>query len=172
MQLYQWDSGSQTWSGPSALDSIRVPRRLLASLLSAPGGSWYGRVKCDAAEQTARFFVLMHALHDCVLALIYCDDSKSGPAEIVVAVPPQKRKAVRPDFAFELVSFARFLGGLDEGGALKVHDLISAAIADSQPDDALIFSISTGLWSKDLDYLLSNCVEKVATAALEWVAER
>ena len=70
------------------------------------------------------------------------------------------------------MSFALFLGGLDEGGALKVHDLISAAIADSQPDDALIFSTSTGLWSKDLDYLLSNCVEKVATAALEWVAER
>jgi hypothetical protein len=172
MQFYVWDSRTETWSGPSSLDPHRDSGRLLASLQSAPGGSWYGRLNCGADGQEARFFVLIHALCDCALSLIYCDDSKTGPAEIVVTIPSDGGTRLRSDFAFELVAFARFLGGLDEGTALKVHDLIASAIADAQTGDALIFSISTGLWTSDLDYILSNCVERVATATLQWLAER
>ena len=36
--------------------------------------------------------------------------------------------------------------------------------------EALVFSISTGLWTSDLDYVLSGCVEKIALSMLEWVA--
>ncbi len=171
-QIYGWDARSQTWSGPYCLSPLRVSRRLRDALRNAPGRSWYGRVNSGAADQEARFFVLMHALGDCAVALIYCDDSKSGPAEIVMAIPPRGSARLRPDFAFEAVAFARFLGAIGEGDAQRVDELMAAAISTAPREDALVFSISTGLWTSDLDYLLSNCVEQVATAALEWLAER
>ena len=171
LQLYGWDSPTKTWSGPCALNPLPVSRRLLASLRSAPGGSWYGRVNSRVAGQDARFFVLVHALRDCALALIYCDDSKNGPAEIVVTIPPHFETRLRPDFAFELTAFACFLDGLSEDDALRVQDLMAAAITDAQPGDALTFSIGTGLWTSDLAYLLSNCVEQVATVTLRWMEE-
>jgi len=104
--------------------------------------------------------------------MIYCNDSRSGPVEIVAVIPPELRERMRPDFAFEFVAFGRFLGALSEGGALTVHDLMAAAIRGTPCSQALVFSISTGLWTSDLDHILSFCVEKVALSMLEWVAER
>jgi hypothetical protein len=174
IQLYGWDSRTETWSGPTGLSfSRRTSRRLLRALQATPGRSWYGPVSCTApGEAPARFFSLIHALCDGAVATIYCNESRTGPVEIVVVVPPELRARLRPDFAFEFVAFARFLGALSEGGALSVHDLIAAAIRATQPSEALVFSISTGLWTSDLDHILSSCVEKIALSMLEWVAER
>jgi len=174
IQLYGWDSRTESWNGPTGLSfSIRASRRLLQALQAAPGRSWYGPVNCAVpGEAPTRFFSLIHALGDCAVAMIYCNDSRTGPVEIVAVVPPELRAHLRPDFAFEFVAFARFLGALSEGGALTVHDLIAAAIRGSQSSEALVFSISTGLWTSDLDHVLSCCVEKVALSMLEWVSER
>ena len=101
--------------------------------------------------------------------MIYCNDSRTGPVEIVAVVPPELRARLRPDFAFEFVAFARFLGALSEEGALTVHDLIAAAIRESPSFEALVFCVSTGLWTSDLDHVLSCCVEKIALSMLEWV---
>jgi hypothetical protein len=90
----------------------------------------------------------------------------------VAVIPPELRARMRPDFAFEFVAFARFLGALSEGGALTVHDLMEAAIQGTPSTEALVFSISTGLWTSDLDHVLSGCVEKIALSMLEWVAQR
>jgi len=130
-------------------------------------------VNCGVPGETpTRFFSLIHALGDCAVALIYCNDSRTGPVEILTVIPPELRARLRPDFAFEFVAFARFLGALSEGGALTVHNLMAAAIRETQFSEALVFSISTGLWTSDLDYVLSYCVEKIALSMLEWVAER
>jgi hypothetical protein len=174
IQLYGWDSRNETWNGPTGLGfSLRASRRLLQALQSTPGLSWYGPVNCGAPGETpTRFFSLIHALGDCAVAMIYCNESRTGPAEIVAVIPPELRARMRPDFAFEFVAFARFLGALSEGGALTVHDLMEAAIQGTPSTEALVFSISTGLWTSDLDHVLSGCVEKIALSMLEWVAQR
>jgi hypothetical protein len=174
IQLYGWDSRTETWNGPTGLSfSLRASRRLLQALQATPGRSWYGPVNCGSPGETpTRFFSLIHALCDCAVAMIYCNDSRTGPVEIVAVIPPELRARLRPDFAFEFVAFARFLGALSEGGALTVHDLMAAAIQGTQFSEALVFSISTGLWTSDLDHVLSGCVEKIALSMLEWVAER
>jgi len=104
--------------------------------------------------------------------MVYCNDSRTGPIEIVAVVPPKLRARLRSDFAFEFVAFAQFLGALREDGALTVHDLMSTVIRTAPPSEALVFSISTGLWTSDLDHVLSCCVEKIALSMLEWVAEQ
>ena len=167
---YGWDSRTQTWHGPNELGKSSTPnRRLALALESALGGSWYGPLSCcSSGEPGARFFALIHDLSDCAVASIYCHDSKVGPAEIVAVIPPSRRAKLREEFAFDFVSFARFLGSLGEGAELQVHEAITSAIAEQDGSGALVFSISSGLWPSDFEHVLSRCVEKVALTLCQW----
>jgi len=173
IHLYGWDSRSETLHGPNELGCCSLPdKRLLQALRAAPGRSWYGPVKyCIPGEPATRFFALVHDLSDCAIASIYCDESKSGPAEILAVIPADRRPRLRADFAFEFLAFARFLGALSAGAELQVHDAIASAIADQRDSNAFVFSISTGLWPSDHDAVLSCCVEKVAVALCQWLDE-
>jgi hypothetical protein len=173
IHLYGWDSRSETWHGPNELGGADFPdRRLLQALRAAPGRSWYGPVKCcTSGEPATRFFALVHDLSDCAMALIYCDESKVGPAEILAVIPAGRRLHLRDDFAFEFLAFARFLGSLGAGAELLVHDAIASAIANKRDSRAFVFSISSGLWPSDLDPVLSRCVEKVAVTLCQWLDE-
>lgn len=174
VQLYGWDSRSSTWHGPNEFTAGKVPwTRLLDALRSAPGQSWYGPVNCCSRREPAtRFFALVHAFADCATAMIYCNESKTGPAEIVAVLPAQRRSRLRPEFAFEFLSFARFLGSVDAGAEFRVHDAITAAIAEARDSDSIVFSIGSGLWPCDREHVLSECVEKIAVTLLEWLGER
>jgi hypothetical protein len=174
VQLYGWDSRSSTWHGPNEFSAGKAPStRLLVALRSAPGQSWYGPVNCcSGREPVTRLFTLVHKFADCATAMIYCNESKTGPAEILAVLPAQRRSRLRPEFAFEFLSFARFLGSVDAGAELHVHDAITAAIAETRDSDSLVFSIGSGLWPSDRDHVLSECVEKIAVTLLEWLGER
>jgi len=173
VQLHGWDSLSQSWNGPNELClSHTGTQRLVEALRSAPGKSWYGPVQCAASGHgQARFFALIHALQDCAVAMLYCDESKTGPAEIVIVIPAERRGRIREEFAFEFVAFASFLGCLNASAGLAVHDRITAALGEPSESDSLVFSINSGLWESELDHVLSRCVEKVAVAMLNWLAE-
>lgn len=171
--MYGWDSRSATWHGPNELGDCSLPhRRLLHGLRATLGNSWYGQVNCcTAGEAPTRLFVLVHDLSDCAIALIYCDESKMGPVEILAVIPPGKCSQVREEFAFEFLTFARFLGSLGAGSELPVHDGIAAALAEETGSSAIVFSISSGLWPRDLDPVLSSCVEQVALSVGQWLDE-
>jgi hypothetical protein len=144
-------------------------QRLEDALLGAPGTSWFGPVRCPVpGERPTRFFVVAHQLADCAVAMIYCEESKTGPVEIVASIPAGRRARLRPDFAFEFLAFAGFLGDLGGGSELEVSEAIGAAIAETPAADSVVFSISTGLWTSDLDLVLSRCVEQTAIALLRW----
>lgn len=137
--------------------------------MRATGPSWFGPVSCSAPDEpSARFFVVAHALPDCAVATIYCEESKAGPAEIVAAIPAQRRARLRPEFAFEFLAFAGFLGSLGGGAELEVGEALSAALAEAPASDSLVFSITTELWTSDLDHVLSRCAEQTALALLRW----
>jgi hypothetical protein len=174
IQLYGWDSRTGTWSGPTGLGpSGRASRRLLDTLRSMPGSSWFGPLKCKSpGEPPARFFAIIHQLEDCAVAMVYCDDSKTGPAEVLAVVPAEFRSRLRPEFAFEFLAFASFLGAVSESAAITVQDRIAAAIEESSAADSLVFSLCTGLWPSDRDPVLSQCIETIAMSLLPWLAER
>lgn len=172
IHLYGWDSRSQIWHGPNELGDCAPDKRLLQALWAAPGSSWYGPMHCcSAGEPGGRFFALVHDLSDCALAAIYCDESKAGPAEILVVVPGERRARLREEFAFEFLSFARFLGSLSAGAELQVHEAITAALREEQDSTDCVFSISSGLLSDDLDPIVSRCAEKIAVTLCCWMAE-
>ena len=172
MHLFGWDSRSETWHGPNELACTLPDGRLLKALRSAPAKSWYGTVNCcTLGGPPARFFALIHDLSDCAIAVIYCDESKAGPAEILAVIPAERRTHLRDEFAFEFLAFARFLGSLSPGADLKVHDALASAIADRRRSEGFILSISSGLWPSDLDIVLSACVEKVAVTLCQWIDE-
>jgi hypothetical protein len=56
-------------------------------------------------ERSNRFFILVHDLPDSAVASIYCDESKTGPAELVAVIPASRRSELREDFAFEFLAF-------------------------------------------------------------------
>jgi hypothetical protein len=113
----------------------------------------------------------MHDLTDCGMAMIYCDESRMGPAEILVVIPPGRRACLRADFAFEFLSFARFMGAAGAGAELQIHEGIAAGITAAGGSDTLVFSISSGMWPQDLEHILSRCVEKVAVALYQWLQD-
>ena len=169
--LYGWDSLSETWHGPNELGCASLAdKRVLRALGAASGGSWYGPVNCRVSGgPVTRFFAVVHDLCDCAVALIYCDESKTGPAEIVAVLPASRRSHLRDEFAFEFLAFARFLRCLGATAELQVHEAIALAIADQSDPTTLVFSISSGLWPSDLDPVLSRCVEKVAVTLCQWL---
>lgn len=172
ISLYGWDSQSETWHGPSELGCGIPDTRLLQALEGVAGKSWYGAVNCCKSHGLeGRFFALVHDLSDCATASIYCGESKAGPAEILAVIPAGRRARLRDEFAFEFVSFARFLGSISAGAELRVHDAIASAIAEEPDSRTIVFSISSGLWPEDLEPVLSRCVEKIAVTLCQWLAE-
>jgi hypothetical protein len=171
IQLYGWDSRQEIWSGPNELSPVCAgSQRLAAEFKAAPGRSWYGPVTgLTLDEPEDRFFALEHDLGDCAVAMIYCDESKTGPVEIVAVLPASRRSSLRPEFAFEFLAFAGFLGAVGKGGETAVHEGISSAVAETAASDALVVTISSGLWASDLDHVLSGCVQRVAIAMLRWL---
>ena len=174
IQLFGWDSRTGTWSGPTGLGAPgRDSKRLLNTLRETSGQSWFGPLKCASpGEPPARFFVVIQRLEDCAMAMVYCGDSKAGPAEVLAVIPAGLRPRLRPEFAFEFLAFASFLGAVSESAAITVQDRIAAAMEESSPADSLVFSLCTGLWPSDLDPVLSQCVETIAMSLLPWLAER
>jgi hypothetical protein len=174
IRLYGWDSRTGTWSGPTGLGSAgRASTRLLNTLRTVQGRSWFGPMRCASpGEPPARFFVTVHHLEDCAVAMVYCGDSKAGPAEVLAVIPAEFRSRLRPEFAFEFLAFASFLGGIGESAAITVQDRIAAAIEESSAADSMVFSLCTGLWPSDRDPVLSQCIETIAMSLLPWLAER
>jgi hypothetical protein len=89
---------------------------------------------------------------------------------MLVVIPGNRRGRLREDFAFEFLAYARFLGVINAGGELQVHDAITSAIADHQ-SGPLVFSISGAEWAGDLDHCLSLCVEKIAVTLCHWLED-
>jgi hypothetical protein len=174
IQLYGWDSGTGIWSGPTEFAPAgRAVNRLLGNLQEVPVKSWFGPLKLSVpGEPAARFFVVIHDRDDCAVAMLYCADSKAGPVEVVAVVPAGVRHRLRPEFAFEFLAFANFLGAIGESAAITVQDRITEALEQTEPGDSMVFSLSTGMWPGDCDPLLSECIETVATSMLLWLGDR
>ena len=173
IQFYGWDSPTEIWHGPDELEyDLGGARRLLKTLRRASGRSWFGAIKWPSAEGADnRFFAVIHDLGDCAVAMIYCDESKAGPAEVLAVIPAERRSRLRAEFPFEFMAFTSFLRSISEVSTEQLYEKMTAALAETSDTDSLVISITTGLWLNDLDCVLSSCAEMVAMAMLGWSGE-
>ncbi len=104
--------------------------------------------------------------------MVHLDGSHDGPVGILAVVPRDRRKLLRDDFAFELMTIVSFLGSpVNSGCELQINDYIEAALR-AEPSATQIFAVETAELSSDTGIVLSAHFEHLAVAMLEWMASR
>jgi hypothetical protein len=118
------------------------------------------------------FYTAVYDLRDAGLALVHLDGADGGPVGIVAAVPYNRRRLLRNDFAFELMTVISFLGSpVNTGSELAIHDYIAEALR-AEPSASHVFSVETGDVSPDIGIVLWAHFENLAAAMLHWMASR
>jgi len=172
--LHGWDSRTQVWHGPDELTyGLSGSRHILRKLRQLPG-SWYGRLRAQIAGQLPlTFCASIHDLGDAGLAVLDLEGSPHGPLEVTLVIPAQRRARIRKDFAFEFVSFLRFLEGSESSGSeLAVHDYIHQVLTETGEATTLVFSIETQFVEREVQILISQQVERLAMSMIAWMAEK
>jgi len=174
IELHGWDAHEHAWHGPDELTfSLDGCRRILQRMREVPG-SWYGTARCqEPGEVPVEFCLSAHDLHDAGLAVVDIEASPGGPLHFVVVVPAQRRARVRPDFAFECVSFLRFLEGQpSQGSELAIHDHLHALLDRRSTGGTLVFSIGSHAAPPEAHRLILLQAERLAMSMIAWLGER
>jgi hypothetical protein len=118
------------------------------------------------------FYTTVYDLRDTGLAIVHWDGADGGPVGIVAVIPRNRRKLLRNDFAFELMTLISFLGSpVNSGSELAIHDYIEEVLR-TEPSATQIFSVETGEVSPDIGIVLSAHFENLSAAMLDWMATR
>jgi len=174
IELHGWDARTRSWHGPDELAyNLASCGSVLTQLRSLPG-SWYGHLRSRRwSGLTLSFCASIHDLGDAALAVIDMEGSPGGPLQIVLAVPAQRQPLVRPELAFEFVSFVRFLEGAETvGSELAIHDYIQRVLEESAEPRTLVFSIESRHVHPECHIPLSEQAERLAICMIAWMAEK
>ncbi len=170
VELYGWESEGQFWHGPTELAGGQT-RRFDALDRACALCAWKTKSRSpDGLSLTLATTV--RDLGDCALATIDVNRYCPGPASIVVAVPAHRRHLVRPEFAFELTAFVRFLEGPNTAGSeLLIHDQIERVLANERRP-SVVFALCSTDCSGDVSIAISEHIEQLATALVHWLRMR
>ncbi len=168
--LYGWEREGQFWHGPTELrpSSRRRPETLdPAHALCA----WTTHSRLPDGL-SVELFTSARDLGDCALATIDLDSVGPGPAAVVAAIPIHRASRVRPEFAFELAAFARFLEGPEPTGSeLTIHEQVEQ-ILGSPRRHSTIFALSLAPQPCDVAISVSEHIEQVSISLLRWLEQR
>jgi len=174
IELHGWDSSARAWHGPDELTfALDGCGPILRKLRELPG-SWHGRLPAkQPGEPLVSVCAAIYDLGDAGLATIDIEGSPGGPLEVLLVIPAHRRSAIRPEMAFEFVSFLRFLEGRDSlGTEVAVHDYIERVLADGAQPATLVFSIETRPVLPEVRLLISQQAERLAMSMIECLAGR
>lgn len=112
-------------------------------------------------------------LGDAGLAVIDMEGSSGGPLQIILAVPQQRLTKMRPDLAFEFVSFVTFLEGHKKSGSEhEIHDYVQQTLSHVTTPATFVFSIESLSVPRDCHLVLSEHAENLAISMIAWMAEK
>ncbi|MGB7763039.1 MAG: hypothetical protein WBL61_24610 [Bryobacteraceae bacterium] len=118
------------------------------------------------------FYTSVYDLRDAGLAIVHLEGPHGGPVGILAVVPRDRRRLLRDDFAFELMTLVSFLGSpIISGCELQINDYIEEALR-TEPSATQAFAVETAELNSDIAIVLSAHFEHVAAAILDWMAER
>jgi hypothetical protein len=118
------------------------------------------------------FYTAVYDLGDAGLAIVHSDGADGGPVGILAVIPHNRRRLLRKDFAFELMTLISFLGSpVNSGSELAIHDYIEEALR-TEPPATQVFAVETAEVNPDIAIVLSAHFENLAAAMLDWMAPR
>jgi hypothetical protein len=118
------------------------------------------------------FHTAVYDLRDTGLAIIHLDGPHGGPVGIMAVMPRDRRRFLRNDFAFELMTLISFLASpVNSGCELAIHDYIEEALR-MEPQATQVFAVETAELNPDTGIVLLAHFERLAPAMLDWMANR
>jgi len=173
VHLHGWDAQTDSWHGPIPL-TLHDPavRRILARMRTTRG-VFHTKVACTVPGlPSIEFFTSAYDLGDTGLAIVHLDGRHANPVGIVAVVPRTRRKLLRDEYAFELMTLLSFLGTpINHGSELEIHDYIEETLR-ADPSATQVFTVETAEVDSDTGIVLSSHFEQIAAAMLEWLAAR
>ena len=172
VHLHGWDAQAESWNGPIPLTPCKHGDRGTAKIRAARG-TFQGKVRCSLPGLPClEFYTSVYDLRDAGLAIVHLDGSHGGPVGIVVVVPRDRRRLLRDDFAFELMTLVSFLGSpIITGCELQINDYIEEVLR-TEPSASQVFAVETAELDSDISIVLSAHFENLAAAMLDWMAKR
>jgi len=86
------------------------------------------------------FHTTVYDLTDAGLAMVHLDGDLHAPIGVVAVIPAQRRRRLRPEFAFGFVSFLSFLGAAaSPDSELAIHDYLESVLR-TDTASALVFT--------------------------------
>jgi hypothetical protein len=136
-------------------------------------GAFQGKLLCSVPGlPCVEFYTSVYDLTDAGLAIVHLDGTHGGPVGIVAVIPRDRRRLLRDDFAFELMTLISFLGSpINSGSELAIHDYIDQVLR-VETSTTQIFAVETAELSSDISIVLSAHFEQLAAAMLDWMAAR
>ena len=173
VHLHGWDAQAESWHGPIPMTPCDPASRRILARMKTTRGVFHTKVACTVPGLPAiEFFNSTYDLGDTGLAIVDLDGRHANTVGIVAVVPETRRKLLRDEYAFELMTFLSFLGTpVNHGCELAIHDYIEETLR-TEPSATHVFTVETAKLDSDTGIVLSAHLEQIATAMLEWLAGR
>jgi hypothetical protein len=115
------------------------------------------------------FHTTVYDLTDAGLAMVHLDGDLHAPIGVVAVIPAQRRRRLRPEFAFGFVSFLSFLGAAaSPDSELAIHDYLESVLR-TDTASALVFTVEGPQLDSDTSIVTSAFFENLAVAMLQWL---
>ena len=173
VHLHGWDSQAESWHGPIPLAPVRRGARVALVRVRTARSTFQGKLRCSVPGLPCiEFYTTVYDLRDSGLAIVHSDGADGGPVGIVAVIPQNRRRLLRNDFAFELMTLISFLGSpVNRGSELEIHDYMEQVLR-TETSATQVFTVETALVNLDTSIVVSSHFENLAAAMLDWMAAR
>ena len=170
IHLYGWNDQGGFWHGPTEIaPASNGTGSILRKLKNAPG-TFHGKLHCTVRGLPGvDFHTTVYDLTDAGLAMVHLDGDLHAPIGVVAVIPAERRRHLRPEFAFGFVSFLSFLGAAaSPDSELAIHDYLESVLR-TDTASALVFTVEGAQLDSDTSIVTSAYFENLAVAMLQWL---
>jgi hypothetical protein len=170
IHLYGWNDQGGFWHGPTEIaPASNGTGSILRKLKNAPG-TFHGKLRGSVRGLPGvDFQTTVYDLTDAGLAMVHLDGDLHAPIGVVAVITAQRRRHLRPEFAFGFVSFLSFLGAAaSPGSELAIHDYLESVLR-TDTGSSLVFTVEGSQLDSDTNIVTSAYFENLAVAMLEWL---
>ena len=173
IHLYGWNDEGGFWHGPTEIPSaLNGAGSILRKLKNAPG-TFNGKLRCNVRGLPGvDFQTTVYDLTDAGLAMVHLDGDLHAPIGVVAVIPAQRRRNLRPEFAFGFVSFLSFLGAMaSPDSELAIHDYMDSVLR-TDTASSLIFTMEGSQLDSETSIVASAYFESLSMAMLQWLCTK